>query len=518
MDRHHPQGPRFEPPGTARAGSPPPSVDADRQRRRHVIEHARNLLVHLDALGRTLRVHDAGNAAVRQVLDRIGDDLRALERTEDQLAFVFAEGHAFVNGVWLRATPQSWEAALLFTNRLAGLKARGLVLDSNAQERTLLGLARMLRSDADAAAAEALPGIRLLPLPTAADRARAGRSASRQRALTLFQDGLRVIDKSRLAKLDLYARRRQRALVTSLVQMAEEGPDELLALTALRDPKLAGAAHDLMVTIYSLCIGRALGLARRDLVRLGVAALGHNLGEALLDTTLFELPRQLTPRELETIRRHPMLGFGHLLRAYGFTPGSIDRAIVAAEHHLHADGTGGYPVPGEVPHLFSRIVAVADVFDAIASDRPHRPARPPDQAIKVLLRSTDGRLDPVLVRALVGVIGRYPPGSCVELDTGELAVVIAPGDGRTPLLRPRVLLVTDEDGLRLDPPVATDLGERHPRRRAWLRTIARTRDPRKLGFNVPAIIFGPRREVPPQNLDTDVIPLRNPAPDPDIEA
>ncbi len=504
---------RITPPAEARH---PLSRQADRDRRRRVVQHARELLVHLDALGRTLKVHDASNAAVRKLLDRVGEDLRALDETEDQLAFVFAEGHAFVNGVWLRATPQSWEAALLFTDRLAGLRARGMVLDSKVQEDTLLGLGRLLRADADEAAAEALPGIRLLPLPSASDRARAGRAAERQQALTLFQDGLRIIDKSRLAWLDLYTRRRQRALVTSLVQMAEEGLDELLALTTLRDPKLAGAAHDLMVTIYSLCIGRALDLSRRDLVRLGVAALGHNLGEALLETSLFELPRELSPRELDTIRRHPLLGLGHILKAYGFTPGSIDRAVVAAEHHVHADGEGGYPVTGAPPHLFSRIVAVADVFDAISSDRPHRPARPPDHALKVLLRSTDGRLDPVLVRTLVGVIGRYPPGSCVELDTGELAIVIAPGAGLSPLTRPRVLLVTDEDGFRLQTPLATDLGERHPRRRAWQRTIARTRDPRKLGLSVPAIIFGPRREPPPANLDAVLMTQPTEVPDPDL--
>lgn len=508
--------------------------DQDRTRRRHVVQHARDLLVHLDALGRTLKVHSSANAAVRKILDRIGEDLQALNRTEEQLAFVFAEGHAFVNGVWLRASRQSWEAALLFTDRLKGLKARGIVLDNDVQEETLLGLGRLLRSDADEAAAEALPGVKLLPLPTAADQARAGRSKQRDEALELFEEGLVVIERSRLAHLDLYTRRRQRTLVTSLVQMAEDGFEELLALTTLRDPSISGAAHDLMVTVYSLCIGRAMDLERRDLVRLGVAALGHNIGESLMDTSIYAEPRLLEPHERAQVERHPLLGTAHLLRAYGFTPGSIDRAVVSAEHHLHADGGRGYPVPGDLPHLYSRIVAVADTFDAICSDRPHRPGRPPDQAIKLLLRSSrqstdglgtappdiegfEGRLDPVLVRTLIKVVGRFPPGSLVELDTGELAIVVAPGAGHTPLARPRVLLITDEDGFRLDRPVVTDLGMRHDRRRAWLRTIARTRDPRKLGVKVPSLVFGPRIEAPIENLDIDVMPPPRPRPaaDPD---
>ncbi len=490
----------------------PPQVDGteqDRERRRRVIQHARDLIVHLDALGRTLKVHSIENSAVRVQLDKISADLGALQSTETELAFVFAEGHAFVNGVWLRATRQSWEAALLFTNRLAGLKARGIVIQPGSiQESTLLGLGRLLRVDADpdAVAAESLPGIKLLPIPSAADQARSGQSRTRQLALEIFDEGVVVVDRSRLARLDLYARRRQRALVLSLVQLAEDGFEDLLALTALRDASLAGSAHDLMTCIYSLCIGRALDLNRRDLVRLGVAALGHNLGEALIDNDLFSLPRAFHAEERARVEQHPLLGMRHILRAYGFTPGNIDRAIVCAEHHMGVEGPVGYPTLGLPPHLFSRIIAVADCFDAIGSNRPHRAGIPPDQAIKVLLREAGTRLDPILVRALIRVVGRFPPGACVELDTGEIAVVIGPGAGHTPLSRPRVLLITDEDGFRLEKPVATDLGERHSRRRAWLRTIARTHDPRRLRVDVAALLFGPREERPARNLDRELMP------------
>jgi len=71
------------------------------------------------------------------------------------------------------------------------------------------------------------------------------------------------------------------------------------------------------------------------------------------------------------------------------------------------------------------------------------------------------------------------------------------------MVRPRVLLISDEDGFELAMPLAVDLGERHPRRRAWLRTIARTRDPGKMGINVPLFFFGDRLEVEPGRLDAD---------------
>lgn len=486
----------------------PAVSEQDRERRRRVIQHARELIIHLDALGRTLKVHAVENAAVRSQLEKIAADLSALQATETELAFVFAEGHAFVNGVWLRATRQSWEAALLFTSRLAGLRARGIVIHPGSiEERTLLGLGRLLRveGDVDAAAAAALPGVKLLPIPSEADQGRR-QSPAQRLALEAFEEGVVVVDMARLARMDLYARRRQRALVLSLVQLGEESLEDLLALTALRDARLAGSAHDLMVCIYSLCIGRALGLQRRDLVRLGVAALGHNLGEALIEGELFALPRPFLPEERARMEQHPLLGARHILRAYGFSPGNIDRAVVCAEHHMGQDAAAGYPALGHRPHLFSRVIAVADSFDAIASDRPHRAGLPPDQAVKILLREGGGRLDPVLVRALIRVVGRYPPGSVVELDSGEVALVLGPGSGHSPLARPRVLLITDEDGFRLPLPFTADLGERHARRKAWLRTIARTLDPRRLKVDVPTLLFGPREERPARNLDRDLMP------------
>lgn len=486
-----------------------PNEQADRERRQLVARKARDLLIHLDALARQLAIHDPSNEAVQSMLREVGQDVAELQRGGDDLALVFADGHAFVNGVWVRTTKRAWEAAMALGGRLKSMDGRGLVLEAGIDPRSILRLSQALKPPkgnegprADTIAG--LPGLRVVPVSSAADRARSGRSDAQQRAVDIFQEGLLTIDESQLAQLDLYMRRRQRALVQNLVQLGEDNPEELLGLTAIRDPTLPSQAHNLMVCIYSVAMGRKMDIGRRDLLRLGVAALNHNLGESLVAEDVFSIQRPLQPHERAHVEQHPLRGLRHLLHHYGWGGPTVERALVAAEHHLHLDGEAGYPFQGgALAHPFSRIVAVADVFDALCNQRPHREGFAPDQAIKLLTRMAGHQLDPVFVRALVRLVGRWPPGSLVELDTGEWAIVMGPGRGADPLQRPRVMLVSDQDGFEIAKPMVVDLGERHPRRRAWVRTIARARDPRKHGLTIGPWLYADRVEIEPLRLDTD---------------
>jgi HD-GYP domain-containing protein (c-di-GMP phosphodiesterase class II) len=483
----------------------------DRTRRREVARLARLFLVHLDTLARLLVTHDPNNSAVRAALQQLEENLGALRELEGDVAIVFAEGHAFVNGVWVRATKRAFEAASVLTDGLSDLDGRGIVFQKDGGLGGVVGLARLLRlarrdstDDERREAARALPGLQLIPV-SGADQARGSSVQARDKALTILKEGMETLSRMELANLDLYLRRRQRALVRTLVQMAEESPEELLAITAIRDPTLPPSAHSLLVAIYSICMGRSMDLGRRDMMRLGVAALNHNLGEAAVGERVFAERRELNSHERSLVEQHPLLGLDHLLSHYGLGAPSVERALVSAEHHVHWEGTAGYPLePGRPTHLFSRTVAVADVFDALCSERPWRKAYAPDQGVKLLLRQAGRQLDPALTRLLVRMVGRYPPGSLVELSSGEWAIVLGPGAGATPLERPRVLLIADEDGFEHPKPMVVDLGERYPRRRAWLRTITRPRDARKIGLRVVRYLLADRIVVEPVRLDHDV--------------
>ncbi len=496
---------------------------ADRARRQKVVADSRRLLTHLGSLVRQLAVHDASNTAVQQVLAELVRDVFELRRAAPIVAIVFAEGHTFVNGVWVRSTGRAWESSLFLTETLLKIGARGVRITDAATAEELLALTQLLRSSAaksetvESGEDVGIRGIRLIPKEEADHEEEDGeRSKFRQVAAKVLEEGMLSLD-GPSGRLDVFLRRRQRALVLRLVQLAEETPEDLLILTAVRDAGMSPVAHNLMVTILSIALGRMMDFRRRDLVRLGVCALSHNVGETLTGTSLIDREGKLTDAERAQAQLHPLLGMAHLLEHFGYEIPIVERALASAEHHLSPDG-GGYPEIGHKdPHVFARIIAVADVYNALVSPRPSRSAFPPDQAMKLVNRRSVKQLDPLFVRQFVRLVGRYPPGSLVELDTTEYALVLGPGRGLKPLVRPRVLLLTDAEGAELAMPAVADLGERHLRRKAWLRTIVRTQDPARLAAPVSRYMLADRDEPAPGKMDIEDAGLSRVKQDPTAE-
>ena len=489
-------------------------IRAERQR---TVGRSKELYVHLDQLCRLLVVHSSRNDAITTVLERVAEDVEYLLGVQGgALACTFAEGHSFVNGVWIRADRRTFDSTRFLTDRMEALEARGFLIPAGLSGEQILAFADAIRDrtkeDAKLSpeerrtkaekAIDEIPGVQLIRRPEDTATSMVSSPKGHAQALSVFREGVGSLSASDLLSLDVSLRRRQRILVRKLIDLAEDSPEALLALTTVRDLGAQTEVHSLMVCIYAVALGRLFDLKRKDLLQLGMAALNHNLGESLIEKRMFEIEREYRPTERALIQRHPLLGVDHLLTHYALDHETAMRAIVSAEHHLHWDRVGGYPFqPFLEPHAFSRIIQVADVFDALVTRRPHRPAYPPDQAMKILGRAKGKEFDPLIVRSFSRLVGRYPPGSLVELDTGEWAIVVGPGEGLDPLQRPQVLLVSDEELVELPTPMAVDLGERHPTRRAWLRTIARTRDPELLPAPPATYLFGERIEIPSVKLD-----------------
>lgn len=498
--------------GLQNAITEPEFVQANRDERRRIHTIAKNFLQNFGSLVRQIGVHDSMNAAVRAVLDPLSHNIRSLQNLGGNTTFVFAAGHSFCDGVWIRCTGRSWETANQIAGALKLIKLRGFICSPDITDEGILRFARIMRDlirnpkNAETVVLNdsTIPGMMFIPLEDEENDPNT-RSRFRKQVFDLFDEGLRTTSSEVQARMDIFTRRRQRSLVMRLVKLAEQSPEDLLVLTTLRDPTLPATSHVLMVTILSIALGRAVGLRRRDLVRLGIAALSHNVGETLLPDGLIEQPRELSDAERLVLESHPIDGARYLVQRHGFDTQIAERAIASMEHHRWADG-GGYPrLVEHRAHIFSRIIAVTDVFDAFCQSRPFRSEFPPDQAVKLVGRFAGTQLDLSLVRTLIRIVGRYPPGTLVELDTGEYAVVVGTGKGAQPLKRPRVLLLTDDEGYELEDYVVVDLGERHPRRRAWLRTIMRARDSRTLNEPLSAYLLADRIELEPTLLDHDVV-------------
>lgn len=232
------------------------------------------------------------------------------------------------------------------------------------------------------------------------------------------------------------------------------------------------ATHSLHVCMLSMAVGRYLGLEANLLRALGVAALLHDVGKMFVPDAVLNKHGRLTDEEWQVMRQHPLLGARFLM----CVPGMPDLApVVAFEHHLTHDETGYPEVPASYnPSLASRIVSVVDFYDALTTDRPYKRAVAPWRAIELLEQEGDARTDPRLRRVFIQLVGRYPVGSLVELDSGELAVVSRQNDGAPD--RPEVCLVRDSAGHRLPLHFPVNLVETNSRGEP-LHTIVRAVEP-----------------------------------------
>ena len=201
--------------------------------------------------------------------------------------------------------------------------------------------------------------------------------------------------------------------------------------------------HSVNVCLLSMAMGRFVGLGKDQIRLLGLGALLHDIGRVVVDEAALVREGRLSNEDWAQVRLHPQEGALAIMAASG--PGQELAAAVALEHHVRVDG-GGYPdLGGRKPSLFSRIVAIVDAYDAITSHRPYRPARTPNEALRILLSGAGKAHDADLLRLFIEMMGHYPPGSLLRLVGGEVAMVIPSDD-------PDAVVVRERDGTFVDRP------------------------------------------------------------------
>ncbi len=248
--------------------------------------------------------------------------------------------------------------------------------------------------------------------------------------------------------------------VEGLADAVTQNRTALMALTAMRNYDNYTFTHMVNVSILTMAQARAVGIDGKLLREFGMSALMHDIGKVRTPKEILNKPEKLTDDEFTIMRRHVVDG-AEILRKTPEMP--ILAPVVAFEHHLRLDGSG-YPfsVKRESLNLGSMLCAIADVYDAMRSQRTYQQAYPTDRILAVLKRNEGSQMDQNLVRRFVQLLGIYPPGNLVKLSTGEVAVVLrvhAPDPHR-----PRVRVLFAADGSRLELPFERNLWEPQPDR------------------------------------------------------
>lgn len=239
-----------------------------------------------------------------------------------------------------------------------------------------------------------------------------------------------------------------RETVDGLVDAVLADHESALLLATMHSHDETTFFHMVNVSILSVATGAAIGLERQHLNVLGLGGLLHDMGKVAIPPQILNRVGRLSDDDWKHIRRHPLQGSALILRSWEKI--SPLAATIAYEHHIHMDGAGYPIVPlGPKPDLFSRIVAVADTFDALTSRRPYRRAEQRERALDVLLSGAGPHYDPRIVKVFVRMLGFYPPGSLVELSDGSTAMVIR--NNHEALSKPLVKIVRDAQGEFVEP-------------------------------------------------------------------
>jgi HD-GYP domain-containing protein (c-di-GMP phosphodiesterase class II) len=446
---------------------------------------------------RSLKLYPVENATVQKALEDLDATAQALLAIESDLELRLAGDFIFVNATRLRLELDNYAS---FSHILAMLRAFEIgALRIHASDRRewqiLLSLLLSLsergqpeeRFD-ELAARLGAAGVGTLEIERASHHEVGETEQEKQAAKRVYSQGVAVtrdvITGVRMGRATSV--KRVKRAVQLIVDQVLNNETSLMGLTTIRDYDEYTFTHSVNVCIFSVALGKKLGLSRLQLYDLGLTALLHDVGKARVPVGILNKTTGLDEREWRVMQSHPWLGALTLftMRSYDETP---YRAILTAhEHHMKIDFSG-YPRilrPRELG-IFSRIVAVADGFDAATTRRTYQTVPiEPDQVLREMWQNPKRGYDAILVKALINLIGVYPVGTCVILDTFEVGIVAAPDPEGQQLNRPLVRIAVEADGGAAPPPGRLVSLTERDEAGTYRRSIVKVTNPSRYGLTV----------------------------------
>src|SRR5215212_727242 len=250
-----------------------------------------------------------------------------------------------------------------------------------------------------------------------------------------------------------------RKIIDGLARLVTQDRTSLMALTALKKYDNYTFTHMVNVSALAMAQARALNIDGPLLREFGFAALMHDIGKVNTPLEVLNKPGKLTNEEFDIMKMHVVDG-AHILRRTPEMPALAP--IVAFEHHLKQD-LSGYPekIGSRKLNLCTMIVSIADVFDALRSNRPYREGMATVRIRSIMGEQGNPAFNQVLLKRFVNLMGLFPVGTLVRLTNGEVAVVTAehPSDP----FRPQVKIVVDRSGATLEEPLLANTWERDSR-------------------------------------------------------
>jgi HD-GYP domain-containing protein (c-di-GMP phosphodiesterase class II) len=447
---------------------------------------------------RAIKLYPLENAAVVKALDDLTAATQALIQQEHELEFRTSGEFIFINATRLRLDLDNYAS---FSHLLGLFRSGGigsLRVAETVTPREWLVFLSLVQAPAEGEPEDrfeqltsklTLANVHSLELgpPSAGgadigDRQQAKEAAKRTYAQSVAVSK-EVIHSVRMGRAPNV--KKLKRVVQAIVDQILNEETSLFGLTTLRDYDEYTFTHSVNVCIFAVALGRRLGLSKLQLYDLGLAALFHDIGKARVPVDVLNKTTALTEGEWRAIANHPWLGVLSLFQVRNAQDLPYRAMVVAYEHHMKMDLTG-YPKPVRDRRMgiFSKIVAIADGFDAATTRRSYQTDPLTPAAVLQEMRDNPKRgMDPVVVKAFINLLGLYPVGTLVVLDTFELGIVHAVNPNPEMMSRPIIRVVSDAQGNILFPGTLVDLSEAGAGG-TFVRTIIKTADPDRYGIRV----------------------------------
>jgi len=463
-----------------------------------ILVQGRSLAMQLCVLLKTAKIHDVGNVAFHGPLVNFIETVEQLFTAEGEFKLQAVGDFLYINQGRLKLDGSSYASYQYlideFRNRgLSGFAFNGKVTPPEVKKFVRLFL------DVDVKAEDPYEGFsaallklsveHLVPLRTVVpqtgainvEEARDSRKVAKRTFYRAIEATKTVMLSGRDKKpIDL---RKAKRAVQSIVDLILNEEFSLIGLTAIKNHDEYTFQHCVNVSILSISLGQRLGLNKKMLGELGVAAILHDLGKATIPGWVLNKPGKLTAEEWKLMTDHPVQGVKMISKLRGLNELALRAMIVAFEHHLNID-MSGYPKLGDhlAMSLFSRIVAISDCFDAMTAHRSYRRTPfTPYEALHHMLVANREKFDPLLIKAFVNTVGMYPAGTVVLLDTNEIGVVTE--HNSRDIFRPKVKIVADRDRKKVDGALV-DLSKREEGSDTYAVGIVSALIPEEYGVNV----------------------------------
>ena len=468
----------------------------ERQAGAAVRRGGRNFMIAFYAALRAIKLYPLEHSAVQKALGELSQVAEELRAEEGELEFRISGEFIFLNETRLRLDLSNYATFghILTLMKLSGIGTIQVGVQGQPRDWSLL--LSLLGAETKSSPADRFKEIQSRlreakietfqlepPTETASDKefneeAKAAANRTYSQSVAVTKD---VINSVRIGKTPNI--RKIKRVVQGIVDQVLNEETSLIGLTAIRDYDEYTFTHSVNVCIFSVALGRRLGMTKLQLYELGLAALMHDIGKSRVPLDLLQKNGELTEEEWKWMAAHPWLGVLVLFQFRRQQEELSYRAMtVCEEHHMKVDLTG-YPkcIRPRQLSLLSKIVSIADGYDAATTRRVYRTeALAPSSVLEEMRDNPRRGLDQVLVKAFINLLGIYPVGTLVVLDTFELAVVTAASPNPEALSRPTVKIISDAQGNTISPPLQVDLAVPEAGGQ-YARTIIKTADPDRYG-------------------------------------